>query len=338
MTHVGTALVVGAGSIGRRHARNLVDLGITAVVTDPDPDARARATDELGIEAYDSMDEALDSDPDIAVIGTPTRHHVEGAMKAARAGCHLLIEKPLSHEITGVDELETIISECGLVTLVGCNMRFHPAIRRIYNLLRDGTIGDIVAARFEGGSYLPDWFPDSDYRNSYSARTDLGGGVILDYIHEINYARWFLGEFETVSAIAGQRSELEIETNDVAGILVETADGVVCEFHLDYVQRAYSRSCHIVGERGTIRWSWDDECVKWYTAGDETWHTFERPTDWDINDMYVEEMNHFLECIEADEETTCPVNCGRQDLAVALAARESATTGRHVTLDHQTEY
>ena len=103
--------------------------------------------------------------------------------------------------------------------------------------------------------------PDKDYRTAYSASEDLGGGVVLNHIHEINYARWLLGEFRPVSAMLGQRSHLDVETNDVAAIITETADDAICEFHMDYVQRVYSRSCHVVGEEGTIRWSWGDATV-----------------------------------------------------------------------------
>jgi predicted dehydrogenase len=139
------------------------------------------------------------------------------------------------HKLDDVPTLLDLVAERGLVTLAGCNLRFQPEIRKIHELVRDDIIGPVVAARIEGESYLPEWFPDSDYRDSYSARAHHGGGVILDYIHEINYARWCFGEFETVSAMAGQRTRLDVETNDVAGILAETRDGTICEFHLDYI-------------------------------------------------------------------------------------------------------
>jgi hypothetical protein len=130
--------------------------------------------------------------------------------------------------------------------------------------------------------------------------------------------------------MAGQQSQLEIETNDVAGILAQTSEGTICEFHLDYVQREYSRSCHIIGEDGTIRWSWPDEQVEWYVAKEDTWYSFDRPDRWTVNDMYLEEIEHFLSCIQTHEETICPIGCGQSDLAVALAARESSKSQSYV--------
>jgi len=326
-------LVVGGGSIGRRHAENLCALGAEVAVVETDADVRTTLVSDLDVDGYTSLTEALGAtNPDFVVVATPNSTHVDLAIEAAEAGCHLFVEKPLSDRLERVDTLESIVADRDLITLVGCNLRFHPEIERIRSLLEQGVIGDVVAARIEGGSYLPDWFPESDYSESYSARPDLGGGVILDYIHEINYARWFFGEFQTVSAMASQQSALDIETNDVAGIVARVSDGPLCEFHLDYVQREYSRSCHIIGEAGTIRWSWNDARVEWYTAADDEWHTFVRPDDWARNDMYRDEMQHFLDCLQTGSETTCPISSGRRDLEVALAARESATSGRHVEL------
>lgn len=327
-----TALVVGGGSIGRRHTRNLQKLGVDVAVVDQAAEVRSELAADLEVTTFAEFSEGLDSEnPDIVVVSTPNRFHLDVAIEAARAGCHLFIEKPLSHEMAGVADLEAVVSERNLISLIGCNLRFHPEIKKIRELLQNNIIGSVVAARIEGGSYLPGWFPDTDYKESYSAREDLGGGVILDYIHEINYGRWFFGEFETVSAMAGQQSQLEIETNDVAGILAKTSGGEICEFHLDYVQREYSRSCHIIGEKGTIRWSWADEQVEWYVTDENTWHSFNRPDDWTVNDMYLDEMEHFVSSVQSSDETICPISCGRNDLAVGLAARKSAKTGRHVS-------
>jgi len=331
-----TGLVVGGGCIGQRHIRNLQQLGVTVAVTDQDASVRSKLAAEFDAATFSGFSDAVESvSPDFVVVCVPNRFHVGLATEAAQAGCHLFIEKPLSDDTTGVADLKAALSERNLISLVGCNLRFHPEIRKIYELIQNNVVGPVVAARIEGGSYLPEWFPDSDYEESYSAKEDLGGGVILDYIHEINYARWLFGEFDTVSAMAGQRSRLQIETNDVAGILVETADGTICEFHLDYVQREYSRSCHIVGEEGTIRWSWSDEQVEWYLADEDEWHSFKRPDGWVVNDMYRAEMEHFLSSIRAHEETICPIACGQSDLAVALAARESAQSQSYV---HPCEY
>lgn len=328
------ALIVGGGSIGRRHIQNLQQLNMNVAVVEQAPEVRRKLSTEFELPMFANLSNGLNSeDPDIVVVCTPNRFHVEIAIEAARAGCHLFVEKPLSDRMEGITELQSVVSEQNIISLVGCNLRFHPEIKKIHELLENNIVGPVVAARIEGGSYLPEWFPDTDYRESYSAREDLGGGVILDYIHEINYAQWFFDDFEEVSAMTGQQSQLEIETNDVAGILAKTSEGTICEFHLDYVQREYSRSCHIIGEKGTIRWSWSDEQVDWYISNDDTWFSFQRPDDWNMNKMYLEEMRHFLSCVQANKQTTCPIECGKSDLAVALAAREASQSKSHMRPD-----
>lgn len=323
-----SGVVAGAGSIGRRHANNLVDLGVKVSLVDPDDEVRKSIENESDFDVYESLHYPLDQELiDFVVVAAPNRFHIDIAIEAAESDCHLFVEKPLSDSMSRINELENLVKQKNLVSLVGCNLRFQPEIKKMRELLNDNVIGNVIAARIEGGSYLPEWFPDTDYTKSYSAREDLGGGVILDYIHEINYARWFFGEFDTIMAMTGQRSKLEIETNDVAAILAESMDNVICEFHFDYIQRSYSRSCHIIGEDGTIRWSWPEERVNWYIANDRDWHSFERSRDWEINEMYVDEIRHFLECIKNHEETICPVDCGRRDLMFALAAQESASSG-----------
>jgi len=255
------------------------------------------------------------------------------AVEAAEHGCHLFIEKPLSDSLEGVDRLLATVTERNLVTLVGCNMRFHPGLVRVKKLLEKGAIGRVVAARVEVGQYLPDWHPQEDYRQGYSARRDLGGGVILDAIHEIDYIRWMLGEVATVACFSGKLSRLEIDTEDTAAILLRFDNGTIGEVHMDYVQRAYSRSCHLIGEEGTILWDYGADKVTYYSTSSRQWQTFREGDVNDPNQMYVEEMRHFLRCLAREEEPALDVFEGSRVLQVALAAKESAASGRVVTLN-----
>lgn len=326
------ALVVGCGSIGTRHARNLSDLGIDLSVFDLDAARQRRLASDVDASAPRSLEAALEDGPDLAVIATPSHHHVEPATEAARAGSHLFVEKPLSNDADGLDELLDVATENDLVTMVGSNFRFHPGIEAIHELLTEDSVGNVVSARIEAGSYLPDWHPDEDYRDLYSAKEGVGG-ALLDFIHELNYARWLFGDVEAVTAMLGRGSSLEIETEDTASLVARFEDDVLCEFHLDYVQRAYSRSCHVIGEAGTIRWDWDESAVRRYDPRRETW--VEEATwgdEWESNRMYVDEMEHFVRCVERDSETRSPLAEGRDDLEVALAAKKSAETGQHVQL------
>lgn len=318
-------LVVGCGSIGKRHIVNLRTLGVTDIVAvDPRRDRRLEVQEKLQVKAVEHLESAWELRPAAAVIATPSAFHVPQAIEAAEHGCHLFIEKPLSDGMKGVERLLELVRKRKLITLVGCNMRFVPGIQKMKALIAEGAIGKVVALRAEAGQYLPDWRPWDDYRHGYSAKRSLGGGVILDGIHELDYARDLLGEVEGVSCFAGKLGNLEIDTEDVAAILLRHRSGAISEIHLDYVQRARSRNCEVIGQEGTIRWDFLSGQVQCYRSLSGKWETFHAPEGWELNQMYLDEMRHFLHCIAGDERTVCDVFEGEQVLRVALAARESA--------------
>lgn len=291
---------------------------------------------QFDVKVMANLEDALDLKPDVALITTPNSSHVPLALQSACQGCHLFVEKPLSDRLEGVDQLLNLVNKKNLVTLVGCNMRFHPGLLMVKKLVEDGTIGSVVAVRAEGGQYLPDWHPWEDYRRGYSARIDLGGGIILDGIHELDYARWMFGEIETVACFAGKMTHLEIETEDTAAILLRFANGTIGEIHLDYVQRVYSRTCHIIGDQGTIRWDYTTGEIHWYTAENRQWHMFTNPFGWKPNQMYLEEMRHFLKCLAGEEKPFFDVFEAKKVLEVALAAKASAASGQIIRLNGET--
>lgn len=324
-------LVIGCGSIGKRHIRNLLAVGARDVLcVDPSQRRRDEVADAFGLDARAELDDAWDWAPDVAFITAPTSLHVSLALRAAEHGCHLFIEKPLSHSRDGVRRLEKLAREMNLVTLVGCNMRFHPGLRTLKRLVQEGRAGTIVAARVEVGQYLPDWRPTEDYRDSYSAKTELGGGIVLDAIHEIDYIRWLLGEVVEVACMADRLSHLEIETEDTAGILFRFASGAIGELHLDYVQRSYSRSCRIIGDEGTLEWDYEAGETRAYSADSSVWDVYPVDEGWKANSMYLNELSHYFECLSGNAESEQDVKEGARVLDLALAAKESAAAGRFV--------
>jgi predicted dehydrogenase len=216
--------------------------------------------------------------------------------------------------------------------MVGCNMRFHPGVKKVKELLDTNVVGKILSAHIETGSYMPDWRPGIDYRTIYSARKDMGGGVILDAIHEIDYARWMLGEVSVVSCMADKQSSLDIDVEDVADILLRFTSGVIAHVHLDYVQRPYSRNCKFVGENGVITWDFSEGRVGSYSAITKQWTWFKQPDNYDLNQMYVEEMEHFVNCVKAQKKTTLDILGGTEDLRIALAAKRSAIEKKYISL------
>lgn len=321
--------VLGCGSIGRRHIANLLALGVGDVLAyDPDSDRRAEIEARFSIPTVDTIEKGWKADPDAALIAAPTNLHIPLAVEAAKHSCHLFIEKPLSHCLEGVDELLSTVASRKLIAMVGCNMRFHHGPSTIKRLLGQNAIGAVNSAIIDTGQYLPDWHPEEDYRTGYSAKASLGGGVVLDAIHEIDYARWLFGDVSEVCAQGGKLSSLEIETEDTANILMKTVSGPSVFIHLDYLQRAYWRSCKVVGEEGTIHWDINQASVRLYSASDQCWHEYPEPGGFTINQMYLDELEHFMGCLNGDETPSLGLTDAKGVLELALAIKDSMRTGK----------
>ncbi len=209
--------------------------------------------------------------------------------------------------------------------LVGYNLRFHAGLRRVRELVLAGAIGRILTARAEFGQYLPDWRPGRDYRAGYIVRRD-GGGILLDASHEIDYVRWICGEVRAVYAAMGRLSALEMESEDTAVLVLRHDGGTLSEIHLDCVQRGYSRGCKLVGSEGTIEWSFRSGIR--HTRDGATWT--DEPIAPDVNEMYVDEMRHFLACVRGRATPLVDGDTAAAVLAVLEAAKRSASERREV--------
>ena len=289
--------------------------------------------DKYHIKTYSDIAEALNQKPDAVLVTNPTSLHIQSALSAAKHGCHIFIEKPISNTLDGIDELIDIVHKKNLVVLVGCNLRFHPCLQFIKKLLDEKRIGKVVSVRVQIGQYLPDWHPWEDYRTMYSAQKSLGGGIILDAIHELDYIGWLLGDVTQVFSFSDKLSDLDIDTEDVAEILLRFKTGAIAEVHLDYIQRYPSRSCEIIGDEGSIILDINKGTVKVYTAEKMEWEVFEQPNNYDINQTYIDEIIHFINCIEGKEEPLIGVTDGLEVLKIALAAKKSAKDGRIIKIN-----
>jgi len=314
--------VLGQGSIGRRHAGNLLELGHEVIAWDP----VAGVLD--GTTSAASLEDAL-GDADAAMIASPSSEHAGQAQLALEYGCHTLVEKPLALTATDAEPLGALADERGLVLGVAMNLRFHPGVIAVREAVRSGTIGTPLTARAWFGSWLPGWRPGTDYRHSYSARRDLGGGVLLDAIHEIDYLTWILGPIASVSAKLATVSGLELDVEDVAQLQLGFASGVQGVLSLDYLDRSYDRGCRVVGAEGTVAWSFPDGRVTVLVAGADT-TSLEVPRD--VIGTYPLEVAAF---ITATLDRLAPSTSGPEgvsSLRVVEAARSSAETSRMVTV------
>jgi len=330
------ALVVGGGSIGKRHLRNLKALGSVELgLVETDSQKRAAIAKELGVSEFADLSDGLNWSPDFVVVSTPSHLHAQQALQVVRGGYDVFVEKPLSHTPEGLAELSELVARKKLVSLVGCNMRFHPGPLKVKELIQEGHLGKLLFARIHAGSYLPSWRPGTDYRENYAAREETGGGCILDGIHEIDLARWYLGDVREVFCVADHLSSLEISTEDVAVLLCRHSNSAVSEIHLDYVQKTYERGCRIVGEKGSIFWDFNSRQVRFHDANGQVTR-FAQPEDWQLNQMYLDEMRHFLDCVRTRNTTTLSIPDAVGVMQIVFAAKASNRQGRMVPVENTT--
>jgi len=321
-------LVAGCGSIGKRHARNAIRVA-EAAVFDTDPQVLSNCEREYGIQAFADLKTALEWKPDGVVIATPTNLHIPVALASIEAGADVLIEKPISHSSDGVEAFLERAENLKRKIFVACNMRFHPAIHTICKNL--DTVGKPFFARAHYGNYLPEMRPNVNYRKLYSASRSQGGGVILDGIHELDYLVWLFGGIQEVLCRAARLSDLEIDTEDYAGILLRHQTGVVSEIHLDYLRPFKLRGCEVVGDRGMLIWRSEgknpEKCsVRIYRRQTQKWESLLNSENLDINQPYETMMEHFIEGIQGNN---VPILTGREaaeELTVALKALESSSS------------
>jgi predicted dehydrogenase len=325
-------VVVGGGSIGRRHVGNLRALGVRDIaVCDPDADRRHELESEYAVATYAMVDESFEAaKPWAVLVCTPPHLHVDLILRALRFNAHVFVEKPLSQSLDGIDGIVREAAERHLIVQVGYNWRFHDGLGKIKAMLDAGEIGRVIWARAESGQYLPDWRPQLDYRMNYTAHRSMGGGIILDGSHELDYMRWLLGEVTQVYCRAGVLSNLEVDAEDTASIILSFASGCIGEVHLDFVQRVRARNCKIVGTDGTIVWDHVEGSLKKFAANEPSWEEFELATD--ANAKYVAEIDDFLACAASGRPPIVDVHAGHRVLQIALGALESAATGRAIDL------
>jgi predicted dehydrogenase len=310
-------LISGLGSIGRRHFRNLIALGETDTLLHRTGKATLPDDELAGYPVETDLAAALAHKPDAVIVSNPTAYHLDVAIPAAEAGCHILLEKPISHNMDRVDRLREAATRTGARVLVGFQFRWHPGLLAVKRLLDSGAVGQPVSARAHWGEYLPDWHPWEDYRKGYAARPDLGGGVVLTLSHPIDYLRMLLGEVDTVSGVTSSQG-LGLPVEDTAEITLGFESGALGSVHLDYVQRPPSHWLEIVGSEGTLKWDNADGAVQVYQAADGKWEDIPAPEGFERNDLFMDEMRHFLAVVRGEEMPFCLLKDGIRALEICM--------------------
>lgn len=325
-------LIAGFGSIGRRHFRNLNALGERNIIFYRTGNSQLPDEELSGHIVEQDLDKALTHKPDAVIVANPTALHLDVAIPAAKAGCHLFLEKPISHTLERVDELQAVVKTSGSQVLVGFQFRFHPGLQKAVEVLATGQLGRPLSARAHWGEYLPGWHPREDYRQGYSARADLGGGVLLTLCHPFDYLRWLLGDVNAVWASASRTGQLEIDVEDQAEVGLEFPDGTLASVHLDYLQRPASHWLEIVCSGGLLHWDAESGLLRVVDVDKGTEHEIRTPAGFERNDLFLEQMRHFIEVVKGKAKPSCTLEDGRHALEISVAAQRSAAEGRKIEL------
>jgi len=338
-------LIAGLGSIGRRHFRNLIVLGEKDIVLLRSHHSTLSDDELAGIPVETDIQEALiKHKPEAVIVANPTSMHLDIAIPAAEAGCHILLEKPVSNSMERLDTLQQAAQKSGSKILVGFQFRYHPTLNKARELIQEGALGKILTVHAHWGEYLPQWHPWEDYRQSYAARADLGGGVIVTLTHPLDYLRFIIGEVESLWSFNGHISPLDVDVEDVAEIGLKFKDGAIGAVHLNYVQRPPVHKLEIVGTNGTLRWDNTDGMLHFHkmpapfgsyadVAPDAVIESFSPPQAFDRNQIFVAQTRHFVETIQSQKEPLCSLADGIMALRLALAAKESQEKSRIISLD-----
>ena len=311
------ALVLGCGSIGRRHAGNLVTLGVEVFVHDVD-DARASSVGRATGAGVVDRDRA--PRVDLVVVATPTANHVDDLDWALAREAHVFVEKPLAHSWGHLRRAVTAAASApSCHVMVGCNLRFTEGFRLFRDEVR--AAGPLAVLLGDFGWWLPSWRPGSDYREQYSAVRDEGGGIVLDAIHEIDYAMELAGPVTSVSSSCARSGILELDVEDVAEISLRHANGVHTHIHLDYLRRRYSRSCTAITPAAELRWDFASGRVERTRCAGEMTEVLAGDLDSDRNDAYIAEMRHLVTALERGEAPVNGIAEAAAVTAVALRAR-----------------
>jgi len=319
-------LVCGAGSIGRRHIINLIKLGAQVSVWRSQTHLLKLIQKEFNVQIFKNLDEAIDK-ADAVVIATATDNHIKLAEKVLEAGKPMFIEKPLSHNWDGIENLQRLASD--KIIEVGCQFRAHQNLIALARELHQ-TGDKTLTYRLAMGHRLNAWRKDKDYRKAYSSDANRGGGALFDLIHQIDLATWFFGPVTEVTAVLSKMSDLEISCDDVSNILLTHGNGLTGHIQLDMASPVYRCEAEVMTSSSIFKWAYSEGVLHKNSAEesviiDKVSENFER------NDLFLSHMTHFLKrLINKSLPAMCSLEDGIAVLRVAICAREANLLNKRI--------
>lgn len=322
-------LVCGAGSIGKRHIANLLQLGAKVSVWRSQTHLLKSIKDEFDVEIHENIDDAINK-VDAVVIATATDNHIPIAIKVLQAGKSMFIEKPISNSWEGIEDLQRLAS--GKVVEVGCQFRAHQNLIALSKLVQRKGNDKILTYRFAMGHRLDVWRKGKDYREAYSSDAKRGGGALFDLIHQIDMAIWFFGPVTEVNAVLSKRSVLDISGDDVSNLLLTHSSGLTGHIQLDMASPLYRCEVEVMTSDSILYWSYSKGILQNYFP-EENIIVDQLPDNFERNDLFMTHMAHFLKRLYDNSlPPLCSINDGIAALRTAICLREASTQGKKVIL------
>ncbi len=323
-------VIIGGGSIGKRHIKNLQLLGYSEIYS------LKRIKDEnfereFGVKTVTSVRELENLKIDAVFVCTPTSLHSDGIEIATKVDAAIFMEKPLINDRNNFEKIKKHLSDYKNVFFIGFMLRYHPLVNKIRSIIDSNILGKPFSARAEFGSYLPFWHPWEDYKTGYAAKKNLGGGVVNTITHELDLIQFFFGTPASIICNSKNLDKLGIDAEEIAEAIFEYDDKVVT-MHLDYLQKEYDRNIKIFCDDGTLTWNWHDNkiIIKKYKE-DEV--EFPLGKDFDVNRLYIDELKDFINMVQ-HSVIDHPLNLDHAILNTELLLRmhESAASGKKISV------
>lgn len=325
-------LILGCGSIGQRHIKNLSSLYPKSIIHVFDINQKIILNLIKTLNVVSVPEDSLDKfSYDCVFICTPPSTHISLAIRALNTNSNLFIEKPLSSNSKQIKKLKKIASQKRKNVFVGYNFRFNKSINKLRKIIKQKKMGNLVYASAYFGQYLPDWRKNQDYSKNYSARKDLGGGIVHDSSHEIDYLRWLIGEPISVQSSLVYATSLKTDTEAIAEIILKFKNNLISHVHLDFLRRNYKRTIELLFENGVVHWSFLDSEIQIFNAKNKTSKIIKVKEN--INDMYKEETKHIIKCIRlSDKSSIIDLENGIRTFHICEAIKQSDKVGRRINL------
>ena len=325
-------LIIGYGSIGFRHAQNLIKLGYKNISVLRTYKNKFKFKKNKKLKFFSKFKKTLNNKKDhIMIIANPTKKHVPYVIKGLKEKMNIYIEKPLSDSLKEIDKVKKLEKKNNSKIFIGYQFRYHPGLLYIKKCLKEKKLGKIYSVSSDVGEYLPSWHPWENYKNSYASQKKLGGGVVLTLAHEIDYLYWLFGNFKSIYSLGGKFTKLSVDVEDNVITSILTKSNVPINLRMDYWRNPPSRKLNIVGEKGEITWDYYKGTTTFIRRNGKK-ILKKNPKNWNRNSMFIDSINDFIDCVTKHKKSKIVLSDGIYGLKAALAIKKSLSVKQKIIM------